>query len=241
MFQLSLFGDTPSGENMKRILSITALALCSLQAFGSVYLLTSRPATPTDDLDWGQAGADLASVASGTVMTTVGTPFNVSVTSDASMGRWDEGGAFNGNFAPGDKLISTYDFNAGSVGTYIEVTGAKTCSDVGAQIMSDYYGSFIAHIEAYDGLGNLIGAFDEAGLSYGANDGVHTADNTAIFIGVHSDAGDIHHVRFSTTNDGLGFMMNHVSYTCCGPVPEPASMSVLALGALGLLRKKRQA
>ncbi|MBS1709472.1 MAG: PEP-CTERM sorting domain-containing protein [Armatimonadetes bacterium] len=217
---------------MKKILTIASLAFAATHAFAAVSLITSRGSyTATDDLDFN--GAELSSVASGHVYSTTGTPFNVKVSSDSSMMRYDQSSVWGGNFTPGDHLLSTYDLFTGGKGSYIEFTGTKTCIDVGAQVQTNQFGSFTAMVEAWDGLDNYLGSVTESGVSAPSGDG------SAIFIGVHSSAGDIHKVRFSMlSNDGAGFAVNHLSYNCCAPVPEPASMSALGLGALALLRKK---
>lgn len=225
---------------MKRTLPVALMALIACHAFAGVNLITSRSSfTATDDLDWSTAGGELANVSSGTVVSTTGTPFQVKVTSDAGMTRYDEDSVWLGNFLPGEHLLANIDSNTGAIGSYMEVTGAKTCSDIGAQVQANFYGPFTAYVSAYNGLGQLIFSGSEAGVSNGVVDGSGSANGSAIFIGVHSDAGDIHSLDFSVVDQfgGNEFGMDHVSYRCCGAVPEPASMSVLALGALGLLRR----
>ncbi|MBS1709471.1 MAG: PEP-CTERM sorting domain-containing protein [Armatimonadetes bacterium] len=216
---------------MKRIISLACLALAAGQAFAGVSVITNRASfVATDDLNY--TGSEFSAVANGTVYSTTGTPFNVKATSTGSMFRYDSASGWQGNFLPGEHLLYT-------TGDSITLTGTKTCIDMGAQIQSTLYGPFNARIEAYDGLDNWLGTFNLAGLSAGANNGSGTSDGSAIFIGIHSDAGDIHKVVFSvTSNEDAGFAINHVSYNCCSPVPEPASMSALGLGALALLRKK---
>ncbi len=199
-------------------------------ALAAVTLLTTRAQiTETDYIDWSQLGPNLTSVPDPSVVTTTGTPFNVLVDANGSgMTRLDGVTGWATGFAAGDPLLWV-------MGTGpLSLTGAKTCNDFGTEIDMDPFGAFNAHMDVYDGLNNLLGSFNVAGIS--------GSPGITPFIGVHSDAGDIHHVVLSV-QDAAGvsqdFAINRVSYNCCGPVPEPASMSILALGALGLLRKKR--
>ena len=216
---------------MKRIVTIAALAALTCHAFAGVNVLTSRPAG-ADDLDWAQLGPAGTVSPSGTIVTTTGSPFQVKVSSDRDLTRYTQSGGWAGNFAAGDELITNVDYTNGS-GSYIELLGMKTCIDMGANIQSDYYGDYVARISAYDGLDNLLGSFTVSGTSNSNGDG------SAVFLGVHSDIGDIHRVVYSLDSaNGPGFALNHVTYNCCAPVPEPASMTILGLGAAALLRRK---
>ena len=212
---------------MKRTLIIAAFAAVACNAFAGVTVLTSRPAG-TDDLNWAQLGNDGDAVADGSIANTVGTPFKVKVTSDDDMVRYDQSGIWSGNFTPGDNLLFTY-------GSTLQLLGEKTCIDMGANIQANWYGEFVARITAYDGLDNVLGSFTVSGVASDA------ADGSAPFLGVHSDSGDIHRVVYSldsAVNGNTEFAINNVTYNCCAPVPEPASMSILGLGAAALLRRK---
>lgn len=218
---------------MKRLLTFAGLAVFACNAFASVTLLTSRAQiTETDYIDWGDLGADYTAPGNPFLITTHGTPFDISVSGSDEFNKRTQGASWFGNFNNGEQILFT-----GIDGSVVNLTGAKTCRDVGMNIQADYFGSFDANISAYDGLGNLLGSFSVAGTSDSNGDG------TAPFIGVRSDAGDIHMVSLSVSRtDGLpiDFSINRVSYSCCGAVPEPASLSVLGLGALGLLRRKNK-
>ncbi len=213
---------------MKKILLASCLAILASNVFASVTLLTSRAQiTETDYIDWADLGATFTPVPASFVISTHGTPFNVNVSGPGPMERRDEGNGWLGDFTPGDALLWT-----NSQSGPLTLTGSKTCNEVGMSVQRDQYGAYGMTISAYDGLNNLVGSFHLNGNVGSAEDG------SALFAGIRSTAGDIHSVVIQMDDNG-DFALNRVSYSCCGPVPEPASMSVLALGALGLLRKKR--
>lgn len=216
---------------MKKLLTIAGLAILASQSFATLTQLTSRAQiTETDYIEWSDKGPAYTALSNPFVISTHGTPFDVLVKGPGSMQvRTQSGGGWAGNFNPGENVL--YSMDSGP----ITLTGAKTCNDVGMNIQADFYGAYTAVIEAYNGLDQLLGSFSVNGVSTSA------ADGSAPFIGVRSDAGDIHMVKlYVTRTDGLPttLAIDRVSYSCCSPVPEPATMSALGLGALALLRKK---
>jgi len=212
---------------MKKILTFALLAVCASQAFAGVSLLTSRAQiTETDYIEWSDLGPSGTVMGSPFIINTHGTPFPALVNGVPSFERRDQGFGWAGNFTPGDALLWTRD-NPGA----LYLTGAKTCNDIGFNIQRDSYGAFTGKIAAFDGLDALLGVLSFNGNSNGNDDG------SALFVGVHSDAGDIHKLGV-WMDDESDFAINRVSISCCTAVPEPASMSALGLGALALLRKK---
>lgn len=214
------------------------LALAASGASAATSHVTSRAALGgTDSIDWGQFGATFTSVAnpsSGSTTNSMG--FNVSKTLGGGFQRRDEGSGWTGNFSLGDRLLWVNNFGATSTN--------KLCiefdSDVGAagaNIMSNYYGSFVAKIEAFDSGGGLLGSYTQAGTSGSVRD-------TAIFIGIMSDSCDIRKICFSLTSSPFSaigdFAINQVDIGECGQVIPLPSAAGLALASMGLVAARRR-
>lgn len=194
-------------------------------------LITSRgDIAANDSIDWGQFGADGSMVASGTQgVTAHGNAFSISDTGN-DLQMYTQGASWNGNFAAGDRVIAE-----NTVGGAMTIGFGATVNAVGMQVQSVPYATFTAFVSAFDGLGNLLGQFQLTGVS-NAN-----GDNSAIFLGVKSDRTNIGFVTYSVTDPGhpVQFGINHVSINGCNAVPEPATLAVLGVGAVALIRRKR--
>jgi hypothetical protein len=225
-----------------------ALALGSgAPARADFFLITNRAAVgATDSVDWGVLGPPFTVVPNPFMITSAsGRPLTVSQMT-GPFERRDQGfpaGGWNGNFAPGDHLLWT----RGALGSSGPITvnfGPVGIYAGGAQIQPDFAdgnGNFMARITALDANGNVLddAIFMEAGVSTNA------ADNSAIFIGIGTTDTPINQLRFklfmapSPVGD---FAINRLDFL---PVPEPGSLGLLGVGALGLLsyiwrRQKRK-
>jgi len=229
--------------------SIAAALASVLLAFGlagtgahaatSTSLVSSENGITADGLiDWGVLGVE---------KTIVDNPFTIAVpnvsgldvTVSQSSGpflRVDQSGAWQGNFAPGDRLLSTRAFG-GATGP-VSLAFNSPVQGVGAQIQAFSYGSFTATIEAFNSSNASLGSFTLAGNSTTA------ADNSAIFIGILSNALDISKVVFGVPVA----MANAQDFLINGPriqvpaVPEPEAYAMLmaGLGLLGFIARRRR-
>ena len=145
--------------------------------------------------------------------------------------RRDQNNGWSGNFAPGDALLFTNAFTQDI--NQITLTGFDGPGIVsgGAQIQANFYGNFVARIEAFDATNVSLGFFDVNGLSSGAG------NNSAPFIGVTSDT-PITSLSLSVLSARAyksSFAINRFDFS---PVPGP--LPILGAGAaFGFSRKLR--
>ncbi len=224
------------------VLSLVAFGtlLAALPAQAGLIFVTSRGALGgTDFIDWGQLGPDLTIVSNPAAVTSNGgISVSVSIPS-GSMERRDQGSGWGGVFAAGDKLLWTRNqpgpitLNFGSL-----IAGG------GAQVQQDLFGPYTGRIEAFDSGGVSLGAFTLAGISNS------NGDNSAIFVGVLSDAVDIARIDIGLTNSE-DFAINQFDIVTAGDghgggdnnqIPEPGTLTILGFGlaGLGLVRRRRR-
>jgi hypothetical protein len=225
---------------MTRILGTIALtlALTPFAIADSFTNSTSRAGfAGTDSVDWGQLGPTLTAVADPVNATSTG-GISVSVHQPSS-GTWErlnQGSGWNGNFAPGDRLL--WD-NLGTAPWTI--TFGQSIDGLGFQIQADHFGAFTALLNVYDSSNNLIGSFSENGNSSTAG------DNSAIFIGIQDTTGaDIKSAQISLSSASstpTDFAINRMDLVDFAPAstPEPASIVLLITVALGIALLFRRA
>ena len=203
--------------------------------------LTARPATG-DVVDWGQLGTPNLTITSPQNFTsTGGTTGSVNLNGTGFLVQQcciGITGTFNGNFAPGDKVLVT---GAGSSLTINFNTPVQT---VGAQIQDNRIGDlFIAEILAFNG-NVLLGTFTKSGFSG------DVGNNSNIFLGVQDSIADITSVTYLTFTSSPEYSLQAVAInqlTIGGgnvtvtPLPAALPLFATGLGVLGLLgwRKKR--
>jgi hypothetical protein len=221
------------------------LVFAATQARAATIQIGSAGALGANDFfDWGQvrvldgSGNALAQASPTTVTS------NLSRTGSISDGGQFtglvEGTDWFGNFTVGNNVLYTGDpNNPFAAASSFTMNFNTAVAGLGLQITSNFYGAFTAKLEVFNGASSL-GVFNVAGVMDGNEDG------TAPFLGALSDAVNINRAVFTlTSNTGAGFGVNRLLTrdTPSGgtPVPEPATLGLVSLGALGAaLRRRRQ-
>jgi hypothetical protein len=151
-----------------------------------------------------------------------------------------EGNDWFGNFTLGNSVLYTGDANnpnaASSSFTWVSGTSV---AGLGLQITSNFYGAYTASLEVFNGATSL-GLFSIGGVMDGSEDG------SASFLGARSDLVNINKAVFTlTSNTGAGLGVNRLLTTDTpsggtAPVPEPATLGLVGMGALALFRRRRR-
>jgi hypothetical protein len=232
-------------------LVVSAVVVLLFSAAGTsvradITFVSSRSALGgTDQVDWGALGPvfnfapnPFTVMSSGGVSVTGSKPTVPDPLLNMFQRRDEQPTEWFGNFAIGDKLLWTQ--TSGGPLTLKFDVGVNAA---GTQIQPDFFANspFTAQIDALDAAGNVLASFTASGLSN------HNEDNSALFLGVHSDQFDIFGVRFSLVPAAgpQDFAINGLSFNATPSgtgVPEPGSLALLGLGVLGLAgwRARRQ-
>jgi hypothetical protein len=164
----------------------------------SFTLVTSRTALAgTDSVNWGTLGSNGIHVANPfTILSSAGRSISVSKTIADSFNEVVQcpsstGCSWDGNFAPGDSVLWTFDLGTKLDNPITLNFGTTAVAAGGAQIQMDYEEPFTAQVEAFDATGKSLASFTEKGTS------THAADNSAIFIGVSSGTANISQIALS--------------------------------------------
>ncbi|WP_298270768.1 PEP-CTERM sorting domain-containing protein [Geobacter sp.] len=218
---------------------VAVLLLGVVQAHALSLTTDANAILANGSIDWGALGGDRTQLSQSFSATVNGIAGLEAVVSKASPGPMEirvQGSSWAGNFGTGETLLWTMhtdgpmilDFNAGVNG-------------VGAQIQSNYYGDFLATIEAFDLTGASLGAYTVLGRS--DDDG----NDSALFLGVLSDLPNIDKIAFNVTRGsaagGNDFAINGPvvnGQPTPAPVPEPATLLLVGSGLVGAAFARRR-
>jgi hypothetical protein len=226
---------------MRRALWVVAGAACALasSASASTVLVSSRAALAgTDFIDWGQFGGEgtnFTNSSAGTTNNSLG--FTVSKALSGDFGRLNQSSGWGGNFAPGDELLWTQNFEDNDNPVRIEF--ASDIGAGGAQIQADFFGAFRARIEAFDSSNTSLGSFLLDG------DSNSNADNSAIFLGIRSSGIDIRAIELTVVSASSlrgDFAINQFDLGDAGPaipLPHAAGLSLAGMGIVCGIRRRR--
>ena len=152
--------------------------------------------------------------------------------------RYNEGGSWGGNFAPGDHLLFTGNTTNLGNGPITVVFGAPV-SAAGYQIEAYTGGPFTARLEAFDSANNDLGFVTQSGTSSSGN-------NTAAFIGGTRPTNDIKRIVISldsSSGDPTSFGINRLDFRAVANTPEPGELALLiglvaSAGAIALRHRR---
>ena len=123
----------------------------------------------------------------------------------------------------------TFTFDAGALGTLPTRVGL-VWTDIGWNAPTPYWGPVT--FEAFDGLGQSLGAIGPYLLGDGNDTGQKEEDR---FFGAFYDGG-ISAIRIATNN--RDWEVDHLQYGSTAAVPEPSTIMLVGVGAIGLLRHR---
>ncbi|HWA84555.1 MAG TPA: PEP-CTERM sorting domain-containing protein [Fimbriimonadaceae bacterium] len=157
------------------------------------------------------------------------------------------------NFSPGSPLNGSqptwaapgangYGWTASAVGNLYSLTHAIIPFGAGQTLTITFTGNPVTAFGGYVGgivpPGNFVADTETMTLSNGESQSITTTSSGDGFLGWVGSA-PITSLDLNVSNSSTWIQLRH-AYTGSAPVPEPASLAVLGLGAIVLIRRKRK-
>jgi hypothetical protein len=235
-------------KNRLAILALALLVLPRSAAASTIQIGSAAALGANDVFDWGQVrvldggGNAIAQPSPQNVTSNLGR--TASISEVGSFAGLVEGTDWFGNFTVGENVLYSGDVNHPSAAaTAFTVNFNTAVGGVGLQITSAGFLDFDASLEVFNGAASL-GLFTVSGIMTGFEDG------SAPFLGALSDSSNITRAVFTlTSNTDFGVGVNRLLTADAagtppvdsGPaVPEPGTLSLLAIGAVGALVRRRR-
>jgi hypothetical protein len=234
---------------MKSRLAILVLPIALLAgpaAADTIQVGSAAALTATDFIDWGQVrvldtgGSAVAKASPLGVTSNQG--LSASISDGSAFTGLVEGTDWFGNFNVGDNVLYTGDaIDPTAYATAFTIEFATAVGGLGLQITPADYLDFGASLEVFNGATSL-GLFTVTGANLGAGDG------TAPFLGALTDGANITRAIFTlTSNADAGLGVNRLLLAGGSgttppppnPVPEPGTLSLVIIGAAGMVARRR--
>jgi hypothetical protein len=204
-----------------------ALSLGSIANAGTTFAGSPVALGSNDQIDWSQLGATFTTLNSpASVLSNLG--ISATISDGGTLERRDEGNGWSGGYPNGDALIWNQDN-----GNDLVIDFATPVGGAGAQISTDYFGSFTWTISAFDSSNNLLGTYTGTG---------ENADDLP-FIGILSSSADISSIDLQAFNASFTNMSIDTLYLNDngGSVPDAGVTSLMlgiSVAALIALRRR---
>ncbi len=222
-------------SHLVRLLASVALIATPLAMQAQTSFVASRASMSGSLLNWNTIyGPNGTSVGAGFTATGLG-GLTLSTTGPGSVQVLNQGSGWSGGFLGGEPVL----YSSGSPGALSLLFNADIFG-LGANLQSNFFGSFTGTVKAYSAANALLGSYDVNGVSNSNGDGSQP------FLGIRNVAG-MRRVTFEVSGSiqdfSLGLNQATIETTSNTTVPEPSTYLLMASGlaAIAAIRRRRHA
>jgi len=204
-----------------------------LLALASVAILAIPAAGYADTINFSQFGPDdtsLPSPLTGTTVGGVGVTLTGPVAGPSSFTVLTQGTTWLGAFPAGTPVL----FDGSNPGT-VHLSFTTALTSLALAVQSNNSGAFTGTLTVFNGV-TEVGTISAAGLECGGTTSCGSAPLLSLTV-----SGGFTSAVIGTTNDDGGFAMGGSGGSAPAGIPEPASLTLMGAGLLGLgvFRRKR--